>query len=122
MGPIGWPELIILLVVVLIVFGPGKLPDIGNAIGRGVREFRKASNELKRTLEEEVEQEKKSHGNKKRSFDHDGFDDEPSAPSLPPAQTEPATATPSSSQAEPSGTAEPSSQAHAGEVSPLEPK
>ena len=37
MGPIGWPELIILLVVVLIVFGPGKLPDIGNAIGRGVR-------------------------------------------------------------------------------------
>ena len=35
MGPIGWPELIILLVVVLIVFGPGKLPDIGNAIGRG---------------------------------------------------------------------------------------
>jgi sec-independent protein translocase protein TatA len=40
MGPIGWPELIILLVVVLIVFGPGKLPDIGNAIGRGVREFR----------------------------------------------------------------------------------
>ena len=35
MGPIGWPELIILLVVVLIVFGPGKLPDIGNAIGQG---------------------------------------------------------------------------------------
>ena len=46
MGPIGWPELIILLVVVLIVFGPGKLPDIGNAIGRGVREFRKASNDI----------------------------------------------------------------------------
>ena len=46
MGPIGWPELIILLVVVLIIFGPGKLPDIGNAIGRGVREFRKASNDL----------------------------------------------------------------------------
>ena len=38
MGPIGWPELIILLVVVLIVFGPGKLPDIGNAIGKGVRD------------------------------------------------------------------------------------
>ena len=48
MGPIGWPELIILLVVVLIVFGPGKLPDIGNAIGRGIREFRKASNEIGR--------------------------------------------------------------------------
>ena len=46
MPSIGWPELVILLVVVLIVFGPGKLPDIGNAIGRGVREFRKASNDL----------------------------------------------------------------------------
>jgi len=50
MGPIGWPELIILLVVVLIVFGPGKLPDIGNAIGRGVREFRKASDGLESSI------------------------------------------------------------------------
>ena len=50
MGPIGWPELIILLVVVLIVFGPGKLPDIGNAIGKGVREFRKASNDLEESI------------------------------------------------------------------------
>lgn len=50
MGPIGWPELVILLVVVLIVFGPGKLPDIGNAIGRGVREFRKASNDLESSI------------------------------------------------------------------------
>jgi TatA/E family protein of Tat protein translocase len=50
MGPIGWPELIILLVVVLIVFGPGKLPDIGNAIGRGVKEFRKASNDLESSI------------------------------------------------------------------------
>ena len=50
MGPIGWPELIILLVVVLIVFGPGKLPDIGNAIGRGVREFRKASGDLEDSI------------------------------------------------------------------------
>ena len=36
--------------VVLIVFGPGKLPDIGNAIGRGVREFRKASNDLEESI------------------------------------------------------------------------
>lgn len=50
MGPIGWPELIILLVVVLIVFGPGKLPDIGNAIGKGVREFRKASTDLEESI------------------------------------------------------------------------
>ena len=39
-----------ILIIVLIVFGPGKLPDIGNAIGRGVREFRKASNDLESSI------------------------------------------------------------------------
>jgi sec-independent protein translocase protein TatA len=49
--PIPGPwELILLLVIVLIIFGPGKLPDIGNAIGRGIREFRKASNELEESV------------------------------------------------------------------------
>lgn len=42
----GWGELILLLVVVLIIFGPGKLPDVGNAIGKGIREFRRASSDL----------------------------------------------------------------------------
>ena len=50
MGPIGWPELVLILVVVLVIFGPGKLPDVGNAIGRGIREFRKASNELEESV------------------------------------------------------------------------
>ena len=39
------PELIIVLVVILIIWGPGKLPDVGAAVGRGIREFRKASAE-----------------------------------------------------------------------------
>lgn len=39
---LGVPELIIILVVALIVFGPGRLPEIGGAIGRGIRDFRKA--------------------------------------------------------------------------------
>ena len=38
----GWPEALIILVVVLIVFGAGKLPQIGGAIGKSIREFRKA--------------------------------------------------------------------------------
>jgi sec-independent protein translocase protein TatA len=38
--------LIILLVIVLIIFGPGKLPELGGAVGRGIREFRKTSSEL----------------------------------------------------------------------------
>ncbi|HEX7195259.1 MAG TPA: twin-arginine translocase TatA/TatE family subunit [Candidatus Limnocylindria bacterium] len=55
--PIPGPmELILLLVIVLIIFGPGKLPDIGNAVGKGIREFRKASTEL----EESVRGESKS--------------------------------------------------------------
>ena len=43
---IGVPELILILVVGLIVFGPGKLPEMGRTLGKGIREFRKASNAL----------------------------------------------------------------------------
>ena len=43
MPRIGMPELIIILVIILVVFGVGKLPQIGGAIGKGIREFRKAS-------------------------------------------------------------------------------
>jgi sec-independent protein translocase protein TatA len=47
MLPVPGPaELILVLVIVLIIFGPGKLPDIGNALGRGIREFRRASNDI----------------------------------------------------------------------------
>jgi sec-independent protein translocase protein TatA len=49
--PIPGPmELILLLVIVLIIFGPGKLPDIGSAVGKGIREFRRASNELEESV------------------------------------------------------------------------
>lgn len=39
---VGAPELIVILVVALLIFGPGKLPEIGGALGRGIRDFRKA--------------------------------------------------------------------------------
>ena len=54
MGSLGVPELIIIFVVALIVFGPKKLPEIGKSLGKGLAEFRRASNELKSTIEEEV--------------------------------------------------------------------
>ena len=38
----GWPEIVLILVIILIVFGVGKLPQVGGAIGRGIRAFRKA--------------------------------------------------------------------------------
>ena len=51
---IGFPELLVILVVCLLIFGPGKLPDIGSAIGRGVREFRKASTDLEESIRGET--------------------------------------------------------------------
>jgi sec-independent protein translocase protein TatA len=53
-GSIGAPELILIFIVALLVFGPRKLPELGRALGRGISEFRKATNELKVTLEREV--------------------------------------------------------------------
>jgi sec-independent protein translocase protein TatA len=48
------PELIIIFVIALIIFGPRKLPELGRSLGKSIAEFKKASNELKSTLEEEI--------------------------------------------------------------------
>jgi sec-independent protein translocase protein TatB len=57
-GTLGGQEILFILVLALIVFGPKKLPEIGKSIGRMMNEFRKASNDFRRTLEEEVEADK----------------------------------------------------------------
>jgi sec-independent protein translocase protein TatA len=44
-GGIGMPELLVILVIVLIIFGAGKLPEIGAGLGKGIRNFKKATNE-----------------------------------------------------------------------------
>jgi Tat protein translocase TatB subunit len=54
MGSLGFPELILIFIVALIVFGPRRLPEIGQTLGKALREFRKATDELKNTLEREV--------------------------------------------------------------------
>jgi sec-independent protein translocase protein TatA len=53
---IGPWELIAILAVVLIIFGPGKLPDVGKSLGKTIREFRKASNETTEHLEDAVKE------------------------------------------------------------------
>ena len=53
-GSIGMPELVIIFVIALIIFGPRKLPELGKSLGRSINEFKRASNELRSTLEDEV--------------------------------------------------------------------
>ena len=54
LGSIGMPELIIIFVIALIIFGPRKLPELGRSLGKSLAEFKRASNELRSTLEEEI--------------------------------------------------------------------
>jgi TatA/E family protein of Tat protein translocase len=53
-GSIGMPELIIIFTIALIIFGPRKLPELGRSLGKSLGEFKRASNELRNTLDEEI--------------------------------------------------------------------
>ena len=66
-GPIGMPELIIIMVIALIIFGPRKLPELGRSIGRSLNEFKRASNELRSTLDEEIRVEEQRSAERQRS-------------------------------------------------------
>ncbi len=54
-GSIGFPELIMILSIALLVFGPKKLPEVGKSIGKALREFRRTSDEIKEKIEEEIQ-------------------------------------------------------------------
>ncbi|MDZ7859710.1 MAG: twin-arginine translocase TatA/TatE family subunit [Candidatus Krumholzibacteriota bacterium] len=55
-GPFGWSELIIVLVLILIFFGPKRLPDVAEAIGKSLRKFKKASKDIKDEVESSTEE------------------------------------------------------------------
>lgn len=74
-GSIGMPELIIILTLALIVFGPRKLPELGRSLGRSLGEFKRASNELRNTLDEEIRLEEQRSAQRQV----------PPAPATPPA-------------------------------------
>lgn len=70
-GSIGMPELIIIMVIALIIFGPRKLPELGKSLGRSLSEFKKASTDLQNTLEQEIkiEEQKEAETKPKSKFE-----------------------------------------------------
>jgi sec-independent protein translocase protein TatA len=59
MGPIGMPELIIILIIVFLIFGVSKLPQLGKGLGEGIRNFKSAIKEIGKEPEEKPKEEKK---------------------------------------------------------------
>ncbi len=58
-GPIGMQEMLLILAAALLIFGPRKLPEIGRTLGRGMAEFRRATSDLKRSIDVELDEEKR---------------------------------------------------------------
>ena len=138
-GTLGGPELFLIFVVALIVFGPRKLPEIGKSLGKMMVEFRRASNEFRSTIESEVEAEKIRESMRIEppkvdpvappAAGHAG-DDYPGSPYAPapepattePAGTEPAATEPLSSEPAATGEPVPETVSRHPENTPIEPK
>jgi len=58
-GPIGWNELVIILVIVLVIFGPRRLPELAEAVGKSIRKFKQASREVEEEVTAAVRKEDK---------------------------------------------------------------
>jgi TatA/E family protein of Tat protein translocase len=78
---IGMPELLVILTLALIIFGPRKLPELGRSLGKSLGEFKRASNELRNTLDEEIRLEEE------RSSAQKAATAEPPQPIEPPAES-----------------------------------
>lgn len=94
-GSIGMPELIIIFVIALIIFGPKKLPELGRSLGKSIAEFKRTSNDLRNTLEEEIrlEEQQQQRAAARASASKDLPEATPSpqpAPAAEPIETQPA--------------------------------
>ena len=110
MGPLGFTEMLVIFIVALLVFGSKKLPELGKSLGKGIREFRKATNDLKSTWDEQVRDIENPINDVKRDINEMGqelksdvynaLEPEPSSPTAelaapePPATPEPTESTP----------------------------
>jgi TatA/E family protein of Tat protein translocase len=80
------PEMVVIAVIALIIFGPRKLPELGKSLGKSIAEFKRASNELKNTLEDEIRTEELQEARKSAEI--------PPSPSVPSSTAAPAPAAP----------------------------
>jgi sec-independent protein translocase protein TatA len=55
MGPLGIQEIVLIFIIALVLFGPKKLPELGKSIGKALGELKRASNDIKRNIEKEIE-------------------------------------------------------------------
>ena len=95
MGQLGIQELILIFVVALLVFGPKKLPELGKSLGKGLREFRRATNDLKATWEDQVRDTEAELADTKRDLRnlnrdiHRDLKEDPPTPPRPAGAAEP---------------------------------
>jgi sec-independent protein translocase protein TatA len=82
-GSIGMPELLIILVIALIIFGPRKLPELGKSLGRSLNEFKRASQDLQNTLEQEIKLEEQKDQARARPADTGASDTESNDGTVP---------------------------------------
>lgn len=66
LGPIGWPELTIIVILALLIVGPKGLPKLGKSVGKAIRDFKREANELKQAVEFEIDEEDRKEEVKKK--------------------------------------------------------
>jgi len=104
-GSVGIPELIMIFIVALLLFGPKKLPEIGRSLGKALGEFKRATNDLQRSLEEEVAADDLRQT--KRELDSALKPEGPAAAQSQPAAPAPATPPPPANAPAPAAPAQP---------------
>lgn len=63
-GPLGWSELIIIFFIILIIFGPRKLPEVAEAMGKSIQKFKKASKDARKEIETGLDDSNNSNNDK----------------------------------------------------------